>query len=41
MNKKYVSINKYFIIGCVLSFVLPLIGTFICFGLKEFAPFGE
>ena len=41
MNKKYVSINKYFIIGCVLSFVLPLIGTFIGFGLKEIAPFGE
>ena len=41
MNKKYIKINKYFTVGCVLSFVLPLIGTFIGFAIKGIAPFGE
>lgn len=41
MNKKYININKYFVIGCVLSFVLPLIGTFAGFAIKDISPFGE
>lgn len=41
MKKKYITLNKYFIIGCVLSFFIPLVGVFIGYALRDLAPFGD
>lgn len=41
MNKKRININRIFIIGSLISFLLPIIPAFIGFAIKGIAPFGD
>jgi uncharacterized membrane protein YfhO len=41
VNKKRININRIFIIGSLLSFLLPVIPAFIGFAIKDIAPFGD